>query len=86
VYRFTKKRLFEEIMPIMLQLSALIDEIDYADRLHPDNHGTSLFAKRFTTMIDCCPIWVAEPTGPFWSDLLFQGKYGGPCFKIDVRQ
>jgi hypothetical protein len=75
VYRFTKKRFFEEIMPIMLQLSTLIDEIDYADRLHPDNHGTGLFAKRFTTMIDCCPIWVAEPTDPFWSDLLFQGKY-----------
>ena len=33
VYRFTKKRFFEEIMPIMLQLSTLIDEIDYADRL-----------------------------------------------------
>jgi hypothetical protein len=45
VYRFTKKRFFEEIMPSMLQLSALIDEIDYADRMHPDNHGTGLFAK-----------------------------------------
>jgi len=84
VYRFTKKRFFEEIMPIMLQLSTLIDEIDYADRLHRDNHGTGLFAKRFTTMIDCCPIWVAEPTDPFWSDLLFQGKYGGSCFKIQI--
>jgi hypothetical protein len=49
VYRFTKKRFFEEIMPIMLQLSTPIDEIDYADRLHPDSHGTSLFAKRFTS-------------------------------------
>jgi hypothetical protein len=59
MYRFTKKRFFEEIMPIMLlQLSTLIDEIDYADRLHPDNHGTGLFAKRFTTIIDCCPIYL----------------------------
>ena len=35
-------------------------------------------------MIDCCPIWVAEPTDPFWADLLFQGKYGGSCFKIQI--
>ena len=69
-------------MAVMLQLSAVIDEIHY--RLHQDNHGTGLFEKRFTTMIDCCPIWVAEPTDPFWADLLFQGKYGGSCFKIQI--
>jgi hypothetical protein len=64
VYRFTKKRFLEESMPIMLQLPALIDEIHYADHLHPDGHGTGLFAKRFTTMIDCCPI---SPSGATFS-------------------
>jgi hypothetical protein len=35
VYRFTKKRFFEEIgpMPVMLQLPALIDEVGCAGRL-----------------------------------------------------
>jgi hypothetical protein len=84
LYRFTKKLFFEEIMPVVLQLSTPIDEIDYAGRLSPGGHGMGLFAKRFTTMIACCPIWVAEPTDPLWSDLLFQGKHWGSCFKIQI--
>jgi hypothetical protein len=51
----------------------------------PTKTITAPFEKRFTTMIDCCPIWVAEPTDPFWADLPFQGKYGGSCFKNSDR-
>jgi hypothetical protein len=40
VYRFTKRKFLDEIMAVMLQLSTVIDEINYVNRPHQDNHGT----------------------------------------------
>ena len=81
---FSKSEFYACVMPIIVELALIIDEVDYADRLHPRNHGTGILYRRFTALIDCAPIFVRDPTDSFWSSLLFQGKYNGAVFKIQV--
>ena len=38
--RFSKTKFYACVLPVIMELAQIIDEIDYEDRLHPANHGT----------------------------------------------
>lgn len=48
------KHFYGYVLPVMLCLSELLDEIYWEDRLNPFNHGTHFFffADRFTAIFD----------------------------------
>ena len=73
------------VMPVLCGSALVIKEIFWADRLHPENHGTGLFAQRFTALIDCAPIDIQRPDDPVMENALFNGKAGeGHCWKIQI--
>ena len=49
--RYTRKMFYDCVMPVVLHLSQLMDEIHYSDRLHPLNHYGGFFSKHFTTIV-----------------------------------
>jgi hypothetical protein len=88
-YRFVKggrgiSSFYGFVVPVLVALANAVNEIHYSDRLHPNNHGTWLLAKRFTAIVDCAPVFVRQPVDRFWQSLLFQYKYGACCLKIQV--
>ena len=48
--RFSKTKFYACVLPVIMELAQIIDEIDYADRLHPANHGTGIMYRRFTAL------------------------------------
>ena len=80
----TKTAFHTQVTPILYILATILKEIFYDDRLHEDNHGTGIMSKRVTTIIDCAPIFVQEPSDKDLANALYQKKYGGCCYKIQV--
>ena len=68
------KKFYECVMPVVLNLSQLIDEVHYQDRLHPLNHYGGFFAKYFTMMVDCAPVMIRDSADPLWRDAVYQAK------------
>ena len=44
--RFSKTRFYACVIPVIMELAQIIDEIKYEDRLHPHNHGTGFLYRR----------------------------------------
>ena len=82
--RYTRKMFYDCVMPVVLHLSQLVDEIHYSDRLHPLNHYGGFFSKYFTTIVDCAPVLIKDSSDAFWRDSIYQHKYGSCCFKIQL--
>ena len=83
--RFTRTEFYDLIVPVMIAASLVIDEIRWEDRLNVDNHGTGIFAQRYTAFVDCAPIYVQRPTNKDLENALFDGKTGkGHCYKIQI--
>ena len=73
------------VVPVIFATAIEIEEIFWKDRLHPHNHGTGLFAQRFTTLVDCGGIPVQRPQDPVMENALFDKKSGkGHCWKMQI--
>ena len=44
--RITVQKFYSRIVPTLMSLAELVDEIHWSDRLHPMNHGTHMFQDR----------------------------------------
>jgi hypothetical protein len=63
-------------------LAAIIDEINYSDRLHPYNHVGRPFKYFVTALVDTFPVYVPAPGSFSMRRLLFQPKYDACVLKI----
>lgn len=50
--QLSEQDFYRRVVPILLILGALMDEIDIKDKYHPDNHGSRIFRYCFTQMFD----------------------------------
>ena len=83
--RVTTTDFYRWVVPVLFAAAFSIKEIYWEDRFHPENHGTGYFAQRFTSFIDCAPIYVERPDDAVMEHALFDGKSGkGHCYKIQV--
>ena len=80
----SKKRFYTVIVPTLCELSKLLDEVHWSDRLDPINHGTDYLAERFTTIFDGTNINVSNiAANNALKSIMFCGsKYNHCCFKI----
>ena len=83
---FSKTRFYATAVKVMRKLANIINEVHYSDRLHYANHWIGLFANRFTTIVDCSPLYVRDPVDSFWSDLVWQKKYNGAVWKFQIGE
>ena len=44
--RITVQKFYSKVVPTLMCLSRLVDEISWSDRLHPMNHGSHMFRER----------------------------------------
>ena len=73
------------VVPVMFATAMELDEIHWDDRLHHENHGTGLFAQRFTAFVDCGGLKVQRPKDPVVESALFDGKTGsGHVWKMQI--
>lgn len=74
------------VLPLLMHLAAGLQQcgfIDWERRLQPTNHHPN-FQHYVTTMVDCFPMTVQEPTNKDMARLLYQPKYGACCLKGEV--
>ena len=81
-----KDKFYKCVVPVLCELSKLVDEVHWEDRFSPINHGTDYLADRFTSIFDGTNINVSN----IYSDnelqrVMFCGsKYNHCCFKIMI--
>ena len=82
----SKKLFYKIVVPVICELSKLIDEVHWGDRLDPINHGASYLAERFTTIFDGANIDVSSISkDKELASVMFCGsKYNHCCFKIMI--
>lgn len=51
-----RRAFIKNVFPIAEALANILDEVDWARRIHPYNHGLPPFDKCFTMMVDTLPI------------------------------
>lgn len=75
------------ILPLLIAVAAALQQtggfIDWERRLSRTNHHEN-FQTHITTMVDCFPMEVQEPTNKDMGRLLYQTKYGACCLKGEV--
>ena len=82
--QYSKKKFYQCAIVVLFKLATMINEVHFDDRLHPDNHGTGIFSRFFTLIIDCAPIFVPDPVNEFFARGLYSTKYGTPAYKIQI--
>jgi hypothetical protein len=80
-----EKDFYRRVVPILLILGALMDEIDIKDKYHPDNHGSRIFRYCFTQMFDGTDLKVCNMRRYDFRHvqraLYCAHKYNHACFK-----
>lgn len=73
----------ETVLPHLITLANMINEIRWDDRLNPFNH-TPDFPYLFTGMVDTFPIEVEKPEHRELRRALFTNKYGTTVYKVQL--
>ena len=80
------QKFYAIVVPILLVLSALMDEIDEEDKYHPLNHGSHFLKYAFTSIFDGTNIDISNLRAYDYRHIqkaLFCGsKYNHCCFKL----
>ena len=79
-----KDKFYSHVVPIICEMSMLIMEIHWDDRLSNINHGTGYLAERFTTIYDGTNINVSNiyKDRDLQKTMFCGSKYNHCCFKI----
>ena len=84
--RISVKKFYRQVIPVLMLMSTLVDEVHWSERLDPFNHGSHFLKKCFTTIFDGSNIDVSNVRSD--RDLkkaLFSGsKYNHCCFKFMI--
>ena len=79
-----RRAFINNVFPIAEALANILDEVDYARRLDPYNHGLPPFDKSFTILVDTLPIYIPAPHDWYLSTLFYQPKYKACVVKMQL--
>lgn len=83
VLGISTSKLYGKILPTLHHLALVYDEVYWDDRLDLYNHTTH-FPRNITGVVDTMPVYVQQPKHTMLSRLLYNPKYAGCVYKIQL--
>lgn len=80
---FNRYYISRTVLPAIYYLGAVMEEINWNDRLDPYNHG-EFFDKYVTCMVDTMPIFINKSCNSNIAMATYNGRYKENLFKVQV--